>query len=109
MSMQADLRRLPKVDDVLGSPALRELLGRAPRWAVVSAVRGEIDLLRERVARGEADGDGEGKLEIDARAVAHAVDRLTRASLRPVINATGVVLHTNLGRAPLAAARRSSG
>jgi L-seryl-tRNA(Ser) seleniumtransferase len=98
--VNAALRRLPKVDEVLGSPALRELLGRAPRWAVVSAVRGEIDQLREQLVRAPEPGE---RLEVDAAAIAARVDRLTRASLRPVINATGVVLHTNLGRAPLAA------
>ncbi len=101
--VNAALRRLPKVDDVLGSAALKGLLGRAPRWAVLSAVRGEIDRLRERVVAGEA-ATGDGKLEVDAAIVSQRVDELMRASLRPVVNATGVVLHTNLGRAPLARA-----
>ncbi|MGZ3405395.1 MAG: L-seryl-tRNA(Sec) selenium transferase [Polyangia bacterium] len=93
----AVLRRLPKVDEVLASPAVRGLLERAPRWAVVTAVRGEIERLR-----GEIVAERSTAVDVDARAVASEVDKLLEPSLQPVINATGVVLHTNLGRAPLA-------
>src|SRR4051812_24068069 len=111
----AVLRRLPKVDEVLASPALRGLLERAPRWAVVTAVRAEIDRLRaEIVARVDADAAAvaaAGEIAVDSAAVHIAVDaravetqvaQLLEPSLQPVLNATGVVLHTNLGRAPLA-------
>jgi L-seryl-tRNA(Ser) seleniumtransferase len=102
------LRRLPKVDEVLDSPVVRGLLERAPRWAVVSAVRGEIERLRARVMAAGApaadEGEPEAKLEIDAAQVANEVQALLRPSLKRVLNATGVVLHTNLGRAPLARA-----
>jgi L-seryl-tRNA(Ser) seleniumtransferase len=100
----AALRRLPKVDEVLGSPMMQELLQKAPRWAVVTAVRSEIDRLRRRILDGNVSENQARDEEIDVAAVSANVDRLTRASLRPVINATGVVLHTNLGRAPLATA-----
>jgi L-seryl-tRNA(Ser) seleniumtransferase len=99
--LNAALRRLPKVDEVLGSAPLRELLSRAPRWAVLAAVRDEIERLREQLVKAPAAGE---KLDVDARAVEASVLRLTRSSLRPLCNATGVVLHTNLGRAPLARA-----
>src|ERR1700744_5628172 len=95
----AVLRRLPKVDEVLASPALRGLLERAPRWAVVAAVRGEIERLR-----GEIVAERSTAVDIDAGKVAGEVDALLQPSLQRVINATGVVLHTNLGRAPLAEA-----
>ena len=91
---------LPKVDQVLDLPAVRSLLASAPRWAVLSAVRGEIERLRAQLlARAEA---GEGSTEVDAHAIAGQVAGLLRPSLERVLNATGVVLHTNLGRAPLA-------
>jgi L-seryl-tRNA(Ser) seleniumtransferase len=93
----AVLRRLPKVDEVLASPAVRGLLERAPRWAVVSAVRGEIERLR-----GEIVAERSTAVELDAGALAGEVEKLLAPSLQTVINATGVVLHTNLGRAPLA-------
>jgi L-seryl-tRNA(Ser) seleniumtransferase len=80
------------------SGALRPLLARAPRALVVDAVRSAIDAARrapESAPRGEDEW---------AAAVDEALTRAERPSLRPVLNATGVVLHTNLGRAPLAAA-----
>jgi L-seryl-tRNA(Ser) seleniumtransferase len=86
-------RELPSVDRLLHQPAIQELLGIAPRGAVVAAVRESIEAARTRRA-GPPD-----RWEEDVR------ERLTRragSSLVPVLNATGVVLHTNLGRAPLA-------
>ncbi len=101
MQLPADrnavLRRLPKVDEVLASPAVRGLLERAPRWAVVTAVRGEIERLRAEIVAERSTA-----VDVDAGNVANEVAELMRPSLQPVINATGVVLHTNLGRAPLA-------
>jgi L-seryl-tRNA(Ser) seleniumtransferase len=93
----AVLRRLPKVDEVLASPALRGLLERAPRWAVVTAVRDEIERLRAEIVAERSTA-----VDVDAGKVAREVDELLEPSLQPVLNATGVVLHTNLGRAPLA-------
>jgi L-seryl-tRNA(Ser) seleniumtransferase len=86
-------RQLPSVDRLLHQPGVQELLQVAPRAAVVAAVREALDAARTRRA-----GPPE-QWEADIR------DRLARRSgsgLRPVLNATGVVLHTNLGRAPLA-------
>ncbi|HEV8456025.1 MAG TPA: L-seryl-tRNA(Sec) selenium transferase [Gemmatimonadales bacterium] len=86
-------RQLPSVDRLLHQPAIQELLGIAPRGAVVAAVRESIEAARTRRA-----GPPE-RWEEDVR------ERLARragSSLLPVLNATGVVLHTNLGRAPLA-------
>jgi L-seryl-tRNA(Ser) seleniumtransferase len=94
----AVLRRLPKVDEVLASPAVRGLLERAPRWAVVTAVRGEIERLRAEIVAERSTA-----VDVDAGKVAGEVDELLKPSLQPLVNATGVVLHTNLGRAPLAA------
>jgi L-seryl-tRNA(Ser) seleniumtransferase len=108
--LNAALRRLPKVDEVLKQPRVRGLLERAPRWAVVSAVRGEIERLRARIVardaveRGAVERDAAADVEVDERAVAREVAELLRPSLTRVLNATGVVLHTNLGRAPLARA-----
>ncbi len=93
----AVLRRLPKVDEVLASPAVRGLLERAPRWAVVTAVRGEIERLRAEIVAERSTA-----VDVDAGKVAREVAELLEPSLQPVLNATGVVLHTNLGRAPLA-------
>jgi L-seryl-tRNA(Ser) seleniumtransferase len=72
------------------------------RTAVVDALRIEADALRRRVAAGEAaPADTAAAIE---RVVPARLAALTAPSLRPVINATGVIVHTNLGRAPLSAA-----
>lgn len=98
VDMGRRLRSLPAVDEVLrsleGTP-----LAEVPRWALVAAIREEVEALRQRIK----DGD-RSPIRVDPRAVKKRVVRLLRPSLRSVINATGVVLHTNLGRAPLAGA-----
>ena len=89
-------RALPSVGALLESGPVRELLGRAPRSVVVDAVRAAVEAARQDPQ--QAPGDDEGW----AAAIATGVARREQPSLRRVINATGVVLHTNLGRAPLA-------
>jgi L-seryl-tRNA(Ser) seleniumtransferase len=86
-------RQLPSVDRLLHQPAIQELLGVAPRGAVVAAVRESLEAARSQRA-GPPD-----RWEEDVR---ERLARHTTSSLVPVLNATGVVLHTNLGRAPLA-------
>ncbi len=91
------LRSLPSVDEVLARPAVRALAERAGRAVAKAAARAAIAEARSRLQGGaEAAGDpvpDARVLELGAR---EATPRLRR-----VINATGVVLHTNLGRAPL--------
>jgi L-seryl-tRNA(Ser) seleniumtransferase len=89
-------RRLPAVDALLAEPGVAPLLAEHPRALVVKAVREAVD--RARASGGTEPAEG---WDVAVRA---AVARLAVPSLTPVINATGVVLHTNLGRAPLAAA-----
>ena len=94
------LRRIPAVDAVLDRPGVRPLLELHPRWAVVEAVRRVLDEVRAAVRA--ADGSADDPLaHLDGR-VGDVASALLRPSLGPVVNATGVVLHTNLGRAPLA-------
>ena len=90
-------RALPSVNALLESDLMRPLAANAPRAALVDAVRMAIDAARQ-------DPEGAPQTEDDwARAVTAALSARQRPSLRPVLNATGVVLHTNLGRAPLSA------
>ena len=90
-------RALPSVNALLGLSGVESLLERAPRVAVVEAVRAALESARSGDL---APGDDDAWLSAIERTLA----RVVRPSLRPVINATGVVLHTNLGRAPLAQA-----
>ncbi len=90
-------RALPSVNTLLESPSVRPLLDRAPRGVVVDAIRRAIDAARSSPSSAPADDAGW------AEAVASVVNATTRPSLRRVLNGTGVVLHTNLGRAPLPA------
>jgi L-seryl-tRNA(Ser) seleniumtransferase len=88
-------RELPSVDRLLQEPGVQALLALAPRSLVVAAAREAVAAARS--GRGPVPGNW-----VDA--VAERVAQRASPSLVPVFNATGVVLHTNLGRAPLARA-----
>src|SRR5689334_17934789 len=96
-------RQLPSVDEVLRTDGARALLERFPRWAVVSAARAAIAERRALVADG-APAEPVPTVDGVSAGLAARVQALLAGGLRPVLNATGVVLHTNLGRAPLAPA-----
>jgi L-seryl-tRNA(Ser) seleniumtransferase len=98
-------RKLPSVDEVLRLPGVAEQVEREGHAVVTEAARGVVARLREEIAAGRLDEKGIA-LALDGigEAVAREIRRSLEPSLRRVINATGVVLHTNLGRAPLAAA-----
>jgi L-seryl-tRNA(Ser) seleniumtransferase len=89
-------RALPSVGALLQTPGVAALLEQAPRGLVVGAVRDAIDIAR-RDPRLAPANDGAW-----VAAISKSLGETQRSSLRPVLNATGVVLHTNLGRAPLA-------
>ena len=93
-------RRLPAVDALLAEADVAALLTAHPRGLVVRAVRDAIEHARADGGRTPPEGWG--------AAVRARVQRLAAPSLLPLINATGVVLHTNLGRAPLARAAREA-
>src|SRR5205823_1201627 len=114
------LRSLPSVDRVISHPLMEDARARLPHTVVAAAARAEVEAARQALARGEGLGvRSEGSRadsnpspltpnpysleEIAARAAGRAW-AMASPSLRPVINATGVVIHTNLGRAPLSEA-----
>ena len=118
MDTQSALRSLPKVDALLERDDLTAAAQMMPRVLVVEAVRDAVEAARTaiRARQGAAQASGAGAppdappqhdaglvsadaIAADAIARAHAKNR---PSLRPVINATGIIVHTNLGRSPLA-------
>ena len=94
-------RSLPAVSAVLEFPSVRALEPLHGHDIVAGAIRAELDALRERLKAG-VSLDGELALTSIAERVSARVREESASLLRPVINATGIVLHTNLGRAPMA-------
>ncbi len=94
-------RAIPSVERLLGSAEFRPLLEREPRDLVVEALHGlQAELRAEFPSGDDAIREVSNPAWYAARAAA-MLDRMRDPSLRPVINASGVILHTNLGRAPL--------
>jgi L-seryl-tRNA(Ser) seleniumtransferase len=97
-------RRLPSVDELLRSPELASTVEREGQAVVTDAARAVLGRLRTEIAAARLDAGG---VDLALSGVSGAVERQVRQSasysLCAVINATGVILHTNLGRAPLAA------
>ena len=97
-------RRLPSVDELVRSAELAPLVSQEGQAAVTDAARAVLARLREEIASERLDEKG---AHLALSGLASVVERQLRQSLgyslRTVINATGVILHTNLGRAPLAA------
>ncbi len=100
----AALRKLPAVSRLLETPTGRHLVQHYGHALTVAALREALDAARQAVRAGMPPPTAQAVLE-------QAAERLrlwTRPSLQPVINATGVLLHTNLGRAPLSTAARAA-
>ncbi len=99
-NQRSAMRRLPAVDRVLGMPPVKELEGQVPHSIVLKAARLTLDDLRARIMEG-AVSDEYLSLDHIAQYVRDFALRLNCPSLRQVINATGIILHTGLGRAVL--------
>ena len=92
------LKQLPQVEEVLQSPELTSLEG-IPRDIITDAVRAQIDALRQRILSGAEPSIETSEI---AQAAAARAAGLSQPSLRRVINASGVIIHTNLGRSVMA-------
>ena len=103
-SKSALYQLLPSVDDLLRHPQLAPLLEREGQPATVEAIRMVLAQLRQEINAGNLGNEEAVQLAIAglSQAIARQLQLSLEFSLKPVINATGVVLHTNLGRAPLA-------
>jgi L-seryl-tRNA(Ser) seleniumtransferase len=96
-------RKLPSVDELQRNPELVALASKEGQVPVTDAARAVLATLRQEIAAGRLDANG---VDLALSGLEDAVTRRVRQALQPslcsVINATGVILHTNLGRAPLA-------
>jgi L-seryl-tRNA(Ser) seleniumtransferase len=103
-------QKLPSTDELLRQPDMQALIEREGHSAVAESIRVVLARLRQEIANGQIAGSqlDEKSLDRALGGLSAAVERQLRQSLSysllPLVNATGVILHTNLGRAPLAAA-----
>ena len=106
--LNSHLRELPAVDRLLKEPVIVELLERLPRRLVLAALQETLQGYRQRICTGRDSGEAGAGFDLSPAGLAGEAAALAQSqavsSLQPVINATGIVLHTNLGRASLAAA-----
>ncbi len=103
-SMATALRQLPSVDRLLQAPDVAALVAAHGRGVVTEAVRAALDEARAGIRAGGAVPEYPALLHT----VEGAVKARTAPTLIPVVNATGVIIHTNLGRAPLSHAARQA-
>jgi L-seryl-tRNA(Ser) seleniumtransferase len=96
------LRQMPSVDEVMLRPGIVKLCGEIKRDFVVSHARAVLEELRGAITAGQFAMEQGISLEFLEQRVVEEVRKELAPSLREVINASGVILHTNLGRAPLA-------
>ena len=98
-------RRLPSIDELLRTEAVQQLAQQFGQAATLDAARSYIASLRNDIASGRLENEQLSAAVADAaRTIEQNLHRSLSYSLRAVINATGVILHTNLGRAPLSEA-----
>jgi len=99
----AHFRHIPSVERLLSDPSIEEAISRFPRAVAVEAVREALDEVRDELRKGRGPAESDLPLAETYRGrILSAAERRLRPSLRRVVNATGIVIHTNLGRAPLA-------
>lgn len=100
--MPSLFRNLPSVNQLLESPQLKKLIDNVNHQVVVDGVRDFLNDFREQVSAAAEDVSIPSPQEL-AQKIADWLEQAEKPSLRPVINGTGIILHTGLGRAPLAA------
>ena len=105
MSLVSDsvsLRLIPAVDQVCADPAVEALFQEYSRELVVDEIRLQLDDLRRAARRGGLDQKGlETRIKSLPASIRNSIEERMEPSLRRVINATGVIIHTNIGRAPV--------
>ncbi|MEO1970960.1 MAG: L-seryl-tRNA(Sec) selenium transferase, partial [Pirellulaceae bacterium] len=93
-------RNIPSVSELLETPALKHLVDRVHHSTIVTGVRSLLDDLRSEVQNAAAEISIPSPAELSEQ-IAAKIMRNNRPKLRTALNATGILLHTGLGRAPL--------
>jgi L-seryl-tRNA(Ser) seleniumtransferase len=96
------LRKIPAVDRLLTTARLQEAASEYPRALILKATNQVLDEIRKKIKKGDIEAETQLDLDPVSTRVLERLKTISRPSLRPVINATGVVVHTNLGRSILA-------
>lgn len=91
-------RLLPKVDDVLEDEKIQNLLETMPRRTIIEVIRAELDEIRLEIKNGATEEVVRNKIDLIVEKIQHSSSKENEYKLKRVINATGVVIHTNLGR-----------
>lgn len=94
-------RNIPKVDVLLEEEKIQQLIEHYSYDTVIEAIRQELDSLRAFIGKCEAEDEANERLSVLRERIAENVARMHRPNMRSVVNATGTILHTNLGRAPI--------
>lgn len=100
--MNSHLRQLPQIDALLGVPAIGALVTAFSRDEVVTTLRSELSDLRRLILADALDAVPDFEGDAFVAKLRAAIELARRSSLIPVVNATGIIIHTNLGRARLA-------
>lgn len=101
--MKNDLyRKIPKVDVLLEDERIRELISNHSRELVMDCIRLEINKLRRFIGVCEDLEDAEREIHLLATSIEKSVEKTITPNMKMVINGTGTIIHTNLGRAPMA-------
>ena len=95
--MSSEFRRLPSVDKLLSEKRIKKLADNYPHELLVSLARQHLETERLAIAAGKSCPS----IEEITDSILAQLQRLESPSMRPVVNATGVLLHTNLGRSPI--------
>jgi L-seryl-tRNA(Ser) seleniumtransferase len=103
-----NLRHVPSVDQLLRTDVARELRERVGTRRATNIARSAIAEVRTLVRDGAAEATSNGLLDEAIRRMEATAERESQSGIKAVINATGVLLHTNLGRAPLSQAARTA-
>ena len=94
-------RSIPKVDVLLENQAIQEMIERYSRDSVMEAIRAEMDNLRAFIGGCDEEDKAQEQIALLVSHIGDAVEKMHTPNMKKVINGTGTILHTNLGRAPI--------